>query len=504
MFAITVSEKGRPERTAVFDKGTITVGRGPDNDLILHGESVSMMHAVFDSRDGLVVVRDLMSRNGTYVNGRRVEEAKVDATDAIGIGDVLIRCGSRAADRSRRASPGSTNHPEHRFSDRERDLILPIQPDPRDISRSSVDSWTAGVSVTVSEPSCPVRVETFSVCRIVIGRMPGNDLVLPKANVSKQHAQIETVSGVLVLTDLKSTNGTYVNGRRLEGPTVVGVRDRIVVGDYVLALSDARDATAARREQTAGENRALQVEEQSDAARRSDFGPAPPAIAARRASRDSPVHTRFELRVVGEHPRSLRLRDAVATITIGAATDQDVVLVHPRASTHHATIRMRGDSLVAYDLDSVNGTFVNGVRVALREPHVLKDNDVVSFGESTPFVVDHIRVCGVPSPTVAEGSAEQEDKAATSDHVASLLGVERELTSALRGHARRVERYLELALRDLASPDEYGDRDWRRLRPNIRKCLHKIADNLGYETQERGAERRRWLKSMQAVAFERA
>lgn len=49
--------------------------------------------------------------------------------------------------------------------------------------------------------------------RVLVGRETGNDIVIPDANVSRQHAQIEfEPQGVWVVTDLGSTNGTLVNG----------------------------------------------------------------------------------------------------------------------------------------------------------------------------------------------------------------------------------------------------------------------------------------------------
>ena len=60
---------------------------------------------------------------------------------------------------------------------------------------------------------------------ISIGRSPDNDVCLPEAEVSRQHAKLELSklgdAGYLVqITDFGSTNGTYVNGRRIEEPDI--------------------------------------------------------------------------------------------------------------------------------------------------------------------------------------------------------------------------------------------------------------------------------------------
>jgi diguanylate cyclase (GGDEF)-like protein len=51
---------------------------------------------------------------------------------------------------------------------------------------------------------------------IVIGRDPSCDIVLDDDSVSRQHASLEQVAGAYILTDRRSTNGTYVNDQRIE------------------------------------------------------------------------------------------------------------------------------------------------------------------------------------------------------------------------------------------------------------------------------------------------
>jgi len=71
---------------------------------------------------------------------------------------------------------------------------------------------------------------------ISIGRTEGNDLILPKSNVSKRHARLVFTDGRYVVTDLNSTNGTYVNRYRITEATVVYPGDRIYIGDFVVRI----------------------------------------------------------------------------------------------------------------------------------------------------------------------------------------------------------------------------------------------------------------------------
>ena len=69
-----------------------------------------------------------------------------------------------------------------------------------------------------------------------IGRSPGNDIVLPdeQKRVSSKHARLDRTSGSLHLTDLGSTNGTVVNGRKIEANSPVELKngDKAMIGLY--------------------------------------------------------------------------------------------------------------------------------------------------------------------------------------------------------------------------------------------------------------------------------
>ena len=94
-------------------------------------------------------------------------------------------------------------------------------------------------TVVIAEKEGAERRVTFSEAEVTIGRVPGNDVVLPKGNVSKRHSRIVLKDNRFIVVDLKSTNGTYVNGRKITSPLVVKEGDKIYVGDYVLTLEGA-------------------------------------------------------------------------------------------------------------------------------------------------------------------------------------------------------------------------------------------------------------------------
>jgi hypothetical protein len=70
---------------------------------------------------------------------------------------------------------------------------------------------------------------------LTIGRTSDNGLALADSRVSRHHARLRARHGMLVLTDLDSTNGVRVNGVRV-AEVALGVGDRIEIGDTVLVV----------------------------------------------------------------------------------------------------------------------------------------------------------------------------------------------------------------------------------------------------------------------------
>ena len=92
-------------------------------------------------------------------------------------------------------------------------------------------------SILITEKGGAQRQLDFEAAEIGIGRLEDNDLCLPKNNVSKHHARLVFKDDRYVIVDQKSTNGTYVNGRRITGPMVVRRGDKIYIGDFILTLA---------------------------------------------------------------------------------------------------------------------------------------------------------------------------------------------------------------------------------------------------------------------------
>src|SRR5687768_9478066 len=99
-------------------------------------------------------------------------------------------------------------------------------------------------TIIIQEKGGEQRRMVFNKPEVTIGRVQGNDIVLPKGNVSKRHSRIVLKDGKFIIVDLKSTNGTYVNGRKITSPLVLKETDKVYIGDFIITLEESGGAGA--------------------------------------------------------------------------------------------------------------------------------------------------------------------------------------------------------------------------------------------------------------------
>lgn len=103
-----------------------------------------------------------------------------------------------------------------------------------------VDGVDAYVHVLVPQPTGVAPPVRLSPGAMTIGRTEGADLILPGSEVSRRHCQIDLVGveviagGEVLLTDLNSTNGTYVDGTRVTGTVALSPGARVAIGGHEL------------------------------------------------------------------------------------------------------------------------------------------------------------------------------------------------------------------------------------------------------------------------------
>lgn len=105
--------------------------------------------------------------------------------------------------------------------------------------------------LTIRSPWHEPREFFLPAGKVTLGRKPDNDIVIADESASRLHAEIEldAAAGSPTLRDLGSTNGTYLNRERLEGPLPLNSDDQIRIGQYTLTVGrrerkEAQSSTA--------------------------------------------------------------------------------------------------------------------------------------------------------------------------------------------------------------------------------------------------------------------
>jgi DNA-binding NtrC family response regulator len=110
-WTVLVGRGADARRVTIGDK-PVRVGKGPQNELILHDPTVSGAHCRFEPEGSVLCVRDLESTNGTYVHGLRVTKAQLSAGARVRVGRTDLRV--VAAEVRSRAEPRASTTQETR------------------------------------------------------------------------------------------------------------------------------------------------------------------------------------------------------------------------------------------------------------------------------------------------------------------------------------------------------------------------------------------------------
>jgi pSer/pThr/pTyr-binding forkhead associated (FHA) protein len=237
-------------------EGSITFGRDAGADVVVTGHDVSRQHAEIRSDpEGYMLVDT--SVNGTFVNGDRMSKTRrLSRADVIRIGNDEFRFYSDAPPVSSKSAPKPavevppTPVPagaNQRLSDTMHGAPM------GELVRNTPASAAAPplASLLVRSGDMKGRRLPIKVPVVNIGRGDYNDVVLADASVSTSHAKLQRREAVWILTDLGSTNGTFIEGEPLKGEQALGPGTTLRFGD-VLALFEPLDekVPAVRKEGT--------------------------------------------------------------------------------------------------------------------------------------------------------------------------------------------------------------------------------------------------------------
>lgn len=224
----------------------LVFGREAGCDIVVPNKDVSRRHAeIFVSPQGYVLVDS--STNGTFVNGDRIEAQRILArADVIKIGDHDFRFyADKAADVPAAAAVPMVAPPppagaEERLSQTMHGGPVPTPSTPKPTVRASGPSVPLATFMVRSGILKGQRL-TVRVPVVNIGRADYNDLVIPDDSVSSAHAKLQRREGVWVVVDNGSTNGTWVDGERIQAEALLGPGTIVRFGEVSVMFEPTDD-----------------------------------------------------------------------------------------------------------------------------------------------------------------------------------------------------------------------------------------------------------------------
>lgn len=202
-------------------------------DIVLGDHEVSSTHCQIQDINGTYHIFDMNSTNGTFVNNERIVKARLNHGDIITLGQTSFRF--QLEDES------SVRHIATVFKSQNKKLST-------DISKSNfVDTLIDGELRTNYPFVLIIDVQYFDGSKdeielsqrsLFIGRASSFGKFEQDPEISRKHLMVKiNDTGEIFIEDQGSTNGSFLNGKRITGMHLVGPEDEIRVGTSTLRIS---------------------------------------------------------------------------------------------------------------------------------------------------------------------------------------------------------------------------------------------------------------------------
>src|SRR6218665_800920 len=211
----------------------------------------------------------------------------------------------------------------------------------------------------------------------------------PDGNESEHELSAELKIGPLegstvMVEDVGSANGTFVDGQRITGPTVLTPKSQVLMGDYALRLkTPAARPSGVRKSVKPAEGEALGGSRPTATrAMPAPGGKRPPSALAKRPGPASAAPAEEEQGLVLKGltgPWANKRYPLTGKLLVGRQAPAAVVLDDDSVSRRHAEVEDTPQGPRVRDLGSANGTFLNGEPLGT-EPEPLMPGDVITFG----------------------------------------------------------------------------------------------------------------------------
>jgi len=232
-----IGATGMPPITLSKDRSWL--GRDPKGDIVIEAGAamVSRQHAEIRHQNNEFVLVDNNSFNGTLVNEQRISApTPLYHNDRIQLGrggPILKFVSPQIVAPMGAAIPGQRSVSLNQMSD----LIGEAEAGSSTMVFNMADASTNVQASDDSQEQLLMQLGFGGDDEIVIGRNDTNDISLDGLQISNKHARLRQINSGVIIEDLNSTNGVYVNGERISRKSI-GPDDSVQIGSFVLRVDE--------------------------------------------------------------------------------------------------------------------------------------------------------------------------------------------------------------------------------------------------------------------------
>lgn len=330
--------RNQPNRSVKLSSTAVTIGRDESNVMVVDDASVSDFHAEIALEAERLYIVDLLSADGTFINEQRVNNrVELQAWDVIRLGDIELEV----------SDPNSCRP----------------------------DDWAL-------RAESDLLASQFYVlqAKTVIGRSSECDVTIDSELLSRRHAEISIENGELHIVDLGSSNGTFLNGNKIQEATA-GAGDELRFDQQTFIIVGPSNAVpSSDAEEDDNTMMRPQVEDNDNTIIAAAHDPNETLLMSPADHATELIATPQTLSWLVEQTNFLHEPRIILQgkfCQIGRGQDNDIVLSDSSVSKKHAQLAFNNEQWVVTDLNSSNGVLVNDQRT---DEAILQNGDRIKIG----------------------------------------------------------------------------------------------------------------------------
>ena len=208
--SLVIQRSGQEKKVIPVKEEEMTIGRTAENDITLDDPFISRRHARLFLKDESYFIEDLKSKLGVMVNGKKISKVQLKNGDEVTLSSVRIKFVETSKEKAKKTEPAKA------MPSVDSDATMIHAPEPMN------------KLVSISKDG---KIMEYAIPKegLIIGRSHAAEVKLEDKMVSRRHARVWDAAGRIVIEDLGSNNGTFLDERRINKGQKMEVHEKQII-----------------------------------------------------------------------------------------------------------------------------------------------------------------------------------------------------------------------------------------------------------------------------------